>query len=61
MKKLTRSNKPSPRKLSLRHETIAVLRQLSNHELRDGGVAGASAPQCKDSPPTIFSGDDYWC
>ena len=43
------------RKLTLRRETIGILRELSAQELRDGRVAGATGQECKDSPPTIFS------
>jgi hypothetical protein len=54
MKKLAIS-KTSPRKLSLRSETIGILRQLSTQELRHGWIAGGSGGDCKGSDGTDFS------
>ena len=42
MKKLANST-AAPRKLTLRTETIGILRQLSNRDLRTAHIAGASA------------------
>jgi hypothetical protein len=54
MKKLA-SSKTLLRKLSLRSETIGILRQLSTQELRNRQIAGGSGGDCKGSTSTDFS------
>jgi len=54
MKKLTIS-KSLARRLSLRSETIGILRQLSTHELRNHQIAGGSGGDCKGSTEPDFS------
>jgi len=54
MRKLASLKSPA-RKLTLRAETIGILRQLANHELRNTQIAGASTVDCKDSTETIRS------
>jgi hypothetical protein len=49
MKKLVPSNPVAPRTLTMRRETIRVLRQLALHELRDPRFAGGSNPVCDGS------------
>lgn len=55
MKKLTRSNARSPRKLTLRRETVRALRQLSLHEVREAHVVGGSADNCDESTLQPFT------
>jgi hypothetical protein len=54
MKKLASLKSPA-RKLTLRAETIGILRQLANHELRNTQIVGASTADCKGSPQSDFS------
>lgn len=54
MKKLA-SSKTLLRKLSLRSETIGMLRQLSTQELRNRQIAGGSGGDCKGSTGTDYS------
>src|SRR5215467_14219049 len=51
MKKLASSKTPI-RKLTLRTETIGILRQLSSHELRHTQIVGASTQDCRGSTDT---------
>jgi hypothetical protein len=54
MRKLASLKSPA-RKLTLRAETIGILRQLANHELRNTQIVGASTVDCKGSTSTDFS------
>jgi len=49
MKKLVRSNALSPRKLTMRSETIRALRVLTERELRGTQIAGGSNAVCDGS------------
>lgn len=54
MKKLAFSQSAA-RKLTLRSETIGILRQLSTQELQNRQIAGGSGGDCKGSTSTDFS------
>ena len=57
MKKFARSNPLSPGKLVVHRETVRVLRQLAQNELR-AAHGGLSVDECQESPPPPNS---VWC
>jgi hypothetical protein len=41
-----------PRKITLRSETVHVMRPLALTELKEGNIHGGSVPNCSCSSPT---------